>query len=52
MGGNIFILGELNVDLIITGEDVIPEFNKEKLIDRFDQVLDLHRLLQLVALRD
>jgi sugar/nucleoside kinase (ribokinase family) len=36
---NIFILGELNVDLIMTGNDVTPEWNKEKLISSFDQVL-------------
>lgn len=39
MDKNIFILGELNVDLIFTGDDVTPEWNKEKLVDGFDQVL-------------
>ncbi|MBS4197713.1 carbohydrate kinase family protein [Lederbergia citri] len=39
MDRNIFILGEINADLIITGEDVTPELNREKLVDRFDQVL-------------
>lgn len=36
---NVFVLGELNVDLIITGSDVTPEWNREKLVDTFDTVL-------------
>jgi sugar/nucleoside kinase (ribokinase family) len=36
---NVFILGELNVDLIITGSDVTPEWNREKIVESFDTVL-------------
>jgi sugar/nucleoside kinase (ribokinase family) len=39
MEKNIFVLGELNVDLIFSGEDVTPEWNREKLVDQFEQVL-------------
>ncbi|CAH0120148.1 MULTISPECIES: carbohydrate kinase family protein [unclassified Paenibacillus] len=39
MANNIFVLGELNVDLIMTGEDVMPEWNKEKLLSGFSMVL-------------
>ncbi|MBS4178594.1 carbohydrate kinase family protein [Lederbergia citrea] len=39
MKKKIFILGELNVDLIFTGNDVTPEWNKEKLVDGFEQAL-------------
>ncbi|MCC2685419.1 MAG: ribokinase [Paenibacillaceae bacterium] len=35
----VYILGELNVDLIASAADVMPEFNREKLLDRFDVVL-------------
>lgn len=36
MNKRVFILGELNVDLILTGTDVLPEWNKEKLADTFE----------------
>lgn len=39
MEKNIFVLGELNVDLIFTGDDIAPEWNKEKLATNFEQVL-------------
>jgi sugar/nucleoside kinase (ribokinase family) len=39
MEKNIFILGELNVDLIFSGENITPEWNREKLVDHFEQVL-------------
>ncbi|PLS05359.1 carbohydrate kinase family protein [Neobacillus cucumis] len=39
MEKNIFVLGELNVDLIFSGEDITPEWNREKLVDHFEQVL-------------
>jgi len=35
----IFIIGEINVDLIMTGENVEPQWNQEKLVDSFDLVL-------------
>lgn len=39
MKKNIFVLGELNADLIFSGENIIPEWNREKLSDQFEQVL-------------
>jgi sugar/nucleoside kinase (ribokinase family) len=39
MNHKIFVLGELNVDLIISGEDLTPEMNREKLVEDFDLVL-------------
>lgn len=39
MRKKVFVLGELNVDLIVTGSDVTPEWNKEKLVDSFELVL-------------
>ncbi|MBS4172866.1 carbohydrate kinase family protein [Bacillus sp. FJAT-49736] len=39
MGKSIFVLGELNVDLIFSGENITPEWNREKLVDQFEQVL-------------
>ncbi len=35
----VYILGELNVDLIMTGDDVTPEWNREKLVNSFDMAL-------------
>lgn len=35
----VYVIGELNVDLIATSEDIYPEWNKEKIIDSFDLVL-------------
>ncbi|WP_127585866.1 carbohydrate kinase family protein [Paenibacillus koleovorans] len=34
----VLVLGELNVDIILTGEDILPEWNKEKLADTFQVV--------------
>ncbi len=39
MDKSVFVLGELNVDMILTGKDVTPEPNKEKLVDGFEIVL-------------
>lgn len=39
MRNKVFVVGELNVDLIMTGQDVMPEWNREKLLDSFDMVL-------------
>ncbi|MCJ7841553.1 carbohydrate kinase family protein [Lederbergia sp. NSJ-179] len=36
---NVVVIGELNVDFILTGEEVIPEWNREKLINEFNLVL-------------
>ena len=36
MSKKVYVLGEINVDLIMTGEDVTPEWNREKLVDSFD----------------
>lgn len=35
----VFVIGEINVDLIMTGENVEPQWNQEKLVDSFDLVL-------------
>jgi sugar/nucleoside kinase (ribokinase family) len=35
----VYVLGELNVDLIMTGDDVAPEWNREKLVNGFDMAL-------------
>jgi len=35
----VYVLGELNVDLIMTGDDVVPEWNREKLVSGFDLAL-------------
>ncbi|WP_309118245.1 sugar kinase [Paenibacillus sp.] len=35
----VYVLGELNVDLIMTGDDVAPEWNREKLVNSFDMAL-------------
>lgn len=39
MEKTVYVLGELNVDLIIAGKDITPELNREKLVDAFDMVL-------------
>ncbi|MFF2449684.1 carbohydrate kinase family protein [Neobacillus sp. NPDC058068] len=39
MEKNVFVLGELNVDLIFSGENITPEWNREKLVNHFEQVL-------------
>ena len=38
-GKRIFVIGELNVDFILSGEEVLPEWNREKLVEEFDMVL-------------
>ncbi|RED39036.1 carbohydrate kinase family protein [Paenibacillus sp. VMFN-D1] len=35
----VVVAGELNVDIIVSGTDVIPEWNREKIVDGFDVVL-------------
>lgn len=39
MEKGVFILGELNVDLIFSADDISIEWNRERLVDRFDLVL-------------
>ncbi|GGH29057.1 carbohydrate kinase family protein [Paenibacillus segetis] len=46
----VYVLGELNVDMIITGTDVIPEWNREKLVDSFDIVLGSSSAITACAL--
>ncbi len=35
----VFVIGELNVDLIMTGDNMVLKPNQEKLVDSFDMVL-------------
>jgi len=35
----VFVLGELNVDLVASGRDIMPELNREKLLDTFELAL-------------
>ncbi|UVI28014.1 carbohydrate kinase family protein [Paenibacillus spongiae] len=46
----IYVLGELNVDMIVTGSDVMPEWNREKLVDSFDLVLGSSSAITACAL--
>lgn len=39
MEKGVFILGELNVDLIVSADEITIEWNRERLVDRFDLVL-------------
>jgi sugar/nucleoside kinase (ribokinase family) len=39
MPKNVYVIGELNVDIIMTGKDIMPELNREKLLDTFDILL-------------
>ncbi|WP_274651137.1 carbohydrate kinase family protein [Paenibacillus humicola] len=39
MRRSVVVLGELNVDFIVTGKDVTPEWNREKTVDSFRAVL-------------
>ncbi|KHF35159.1 hypothetical protein CM49_02500 [Paenibacillus sp. P1XP2] len=46
----IVVVGELNVDVILAGTDVMPEWNREKLIDSFDVVLGSSSAITACAL--
>ncbi|MGG4146527.1 carbohydrate kinase family protein [Paenibacillus algorifonticola] len=46
----VVIAGELNVDIILSGEDVVPEWNREKMIDTFDVVLGSSSAITACAL--
>ena len=35
----VVVAGELNVDIIVSGGDVMPEWNREKMVDGFEVVL-------------
>ncbi len=39
MTKRVFVLGELNVDLIVRGKDVTPEANKEKIVEQYEVLL-------------
>ncbi|WP_136604911.1 carbohydrate kinase family protein [Paenibacillus dokdonensis] len=46
----IVVIGELNVDVILSGTDLMPEWNREKLIDSFDIVLGSSSAITACAL--
>lgn len=46
----IVVVGELNVDVILAGTGVMPEWNREKLIDSFDVVLGSSSAITACAL--
>ncbi|MDB5056359.1 MAG: ribokinase [Bacilli bacterium] len=46
----VYVVGELNVDMIVTGADVVPEWNREKLVDSFDLVLGSSSAITACAL--
>lgn len=50
MAKTVYVLGELNVDMIAGGKDVTPEWNKEKLLERFDLVLGSSSAITAVVL--
>ncbi|MFC5450574.1 carbohydrate kinase family protein [Paenibacillus aestuarii] len=46
----IVVIGELNVDLIVSGTDVMPEWNREKLVDSFALALGSSSAITACAL--
>ena len=46
----VYVLGELNVDLIATAADVMPQLNREKLLDSFDLALGSSSAITACAL--
>lgn len=44
------VLGELNVDMILTGSDIMPEMNREKLLDGMEIVLGSSSAITACAL--
>ncbi|WNS45226.1 sugar kinase [Paenibacillus sp. MMS20-IR301] len=50
MAKTVYVLGELNVDMIAGGRDVTPEWNKEKLLERFNLVLGSSSAITAVVL--
>lgn len=50
MKHRVVVLGEINVDLIMTGQDVTPEWNREKLVDSFDLAVGSSSVITAVGL--
>lgn len=50
MKRKVTILGEINVDLIMTGNDVTPEWNREKLVDSFHMAMGSSSVITAVGL--
>ncbi|WP_228469328.1 carbohydrate kinase family protein [Paenibacillus sp. JNUCC31] len=46
----VVIAGELNVDVIVSGKDVMPEWNREKMVDGFEIVLGSSSAITACAL--
>lgn len=46
----VVIVGELNVDMILAGEDIVPEWNREKLANQFEMVLGSSSAITACAL--
>lgn len=46
----VVIAGELNVDVIVSGRDVMPEWNREKMVDGFEIVLGSSSAITACAL--
>ncbi|MBV6716417.1 carbohydrate kinase family protein [Paenibacillus chitinolyticus] len=46
----VVVAGELNADIIVSGRDVIPEWNREKIIDGFQTVLGSSSAITACAL--
>lgn len=46
----IVVAGELNVDIIVSGSDVMPEWNREKLVEGFEVVLGSSSAITACAL--
>ncbi|MCC3375142.1 carbohydrate kinase family protein [Cohnella sp. REN36] len=46
----IAVIGELNVDIIVTGKDVMPAWNREKLVETFDVVMGSSSAITAAAL--
>lgn len=47
---SVIVIGELNVDFIITSEEISPEPNREKIVDGFDMVLGSSSAITACAL--
>ncbi|MFB5760939.1 carbohydrate kinase family protein [Paenibacillus medicaginis] len=46
----VVVAGELNVDVIVSGNDVMPEWNREKMVDGFEVVLGSSSAITACAL--
>ncbi|KFM94327.1 PfkB domain-containing protein [Paenibacillus macerans] len=46
----VVVAGELNVDIIVSGGDVMPEWNREKMVDGFEVVLGSSSAITACAL--